>query len=440
MMTKLCRSGISLFLGVMVLYGQVGAETPFAVVWEKISQESPSLLALKAQTETVVYLKQAQQKALDPSVGLSFQSGVTDHPGQRLFSLIEQRGIEGSDLTPDALNDPGSEWIHTLSASVTWPLWDAGENTLKVQALDKDIALATWQYREAYADYYSSLGLSYAYWLNYVTYRESLKDMQEKLQKEMGGYQFRSADNPAGYSGWLSYQLLDQQLSLGVSGLDMAIIGFRERIASLGYVVASWTPERQSVAAFLKENFKPNLNGNSVSMAYERARVQHSAAEIGADLFDQKYQPKVFAGLSESMTMGSRQMGAGYALMGRADWHVWDNARASGAAASQSSVTAATYHLQSQKLQDDAMLASLKQQLETLPKMLVMAQEQSAVMTRQLENLRKLRLNGSISTTQWVEALKQKMMMREQVFQLNNQVIDAQIQLYRLTHTISEKG
>lgn len=439
-MKTVFRLGLGLFLSVVGVSGSLLSATPFAVVWGKVSRESPSLLALKAQTETVIYLKSAQQKSLDPSVGIAVQSGLTDHPGQRLFSLIEQRAILGSDLTPAALNEPGSELVHTLSATVTWPLWDAGENALKVQALDKEIALATWQYREAYADHYRVLGLAYAHWLNDVTYREALKDMQDKLKKEMASYQFRSSDNPAGYAGWLGYQLLDQHLSLDLQGLDMQVSGFRETISGMGYGAASLTPERQAVSDFLTENFNIKSHQKTTSMAYERIRVQQESTAIAADLFDQKYQPKVSAGVSDAMTLGSRQVGSGYGVMGRVDWHVWDNSRTSGAAASQMSMTAATYRLQSQKLQDDAMRGSLTQQLETLPKMLVVAQEQSAVMNRQLDAMRKLLLSGSISTTQWVDALKQKILMRQQVYELNNQLIEVHIQLYRLTHFVMEKG
>lgn len=418
-------------IGFLLIMSPVwGVPRSFDYVLSQVQSESKGLKIASLNVDVAVASLDLQRAQMFPRVTITGQSALSDAPGARLLSKLGQRSIAYSDMTPSQFNDPGLEWMHSGAVALLVPVDSFGRQEILVSLNQVMIVESGLQREQVHRDIRLSVGKWYGTWLIQRDYADNLEKLRKQLRSEMSGYQFRNAENPVGYSGWLAYQVLDVAIETRLLAARQAQDICRNQISAAGFSEENWEPESVSINGFIEKNFAaPAVFHAPIEVVLASANMKRS--DYFAQFSEIGLAPQLSGFAVQSVNGGERDWGTGYQIGAFFSWEVLDARQTHDVARAQYKADMSRLSLAEQQVSLGHYFDALQGNLTASRQTILSLELSRKWMTQQASTAKTLYKTGSSPVVNWIEVLHQTALLLDQLLAARTNGLQASVELQR---------
>ncbi len=389
------------------------AETTIALVsfdeaWRLVKKNSAAVRAATQERQaTEIGASRAEQLWL-PRVYTELRAYSTDDPANSFMSVLNQRQIGASDLTPDALNHPSFGSYQRATLGVDLPLYEGGGRAAGARVAKSMADVRAHEQKATLQRQYLDLAKHYANMLALNSQAETLERLASTVNAIIQNYRIGAKSNPVGYSGLLGLKNLRNRLEAALAENRARYEGARQTIARMANELPQkWVPAQQSFNEFAAQYLADN-GTDSISPQVEAQRSMAKAADDAVGAERARYLPRVGLFAEENMYAGDRDTATAHTVGIYLQWDLFSAQRSGVVDQSRLSAEAAQARAEAALQRSRIEAAAARRAQEALAKNIQLMDQSEGYLQDQTESARDLFNSGAINALQLVEVLARR--------------------------------
>lgn len=406
-------------LQALVLIGAFGLTAPalaattavsvsFDEAWQLVKKNSPAVRAATQEHQATEIAQSRAERLWLPRIYTELRAYSTDDPGNSFTSVLNQRQIEASDLTPNALNHPSSGSYQRATLGVDLPLYEGGGRVAGARVAKSMAEVRAQEQKATMQRQYLDLAKHYANTLALNTQAETLQQLARTVDALIQNYRLGATSNPVGHSGLLGLKNLGNRLEGALSENRARYESARQAIAEMAAELPpNWTPARQSFDDFVAQRLADD-GTDSVSPQVAAQRSMAKAADDAVASERARYLPRVGLFAEENMYSGDRDTATGHTVGLYLQWDLFSAQRSGVVDQSRLNAEAARSRAEAALQRSRIETATARRAQEALARNIQLMDQSEGYLQDQTESARNLFNSGAINALQLVEVLARR--------------------------------
>jgi outer membrane protein TolC len=410
----------------------LGQVLSFESVWNQIAVSSKAQQASELMRKATDASKERAARHWLPRVYANARSYQTNDPAESFMGLLEQRAIQASDLTPDAINYPSSALYTKGTLGLELPLYEGGSKLAQVRMLGAATKVREFETQQITMDQYALVGNAYASIATLALWQSALSELQGEIQTLQKNYQLGSKDNPIGYSGFLGMKALEQRLATLSRQYQAEALAQRDMLQAFGLKQALWTTQKISAVEFVDRYFSGRKNLSKPSNRLQSLKHQADVSQQAINVEWGKLLPQIGAFAEVYEFAGNRDVNNGYTAGVYLKWNIFNPSDFGSVREATLKAQSARKLAEAGQEQELAEKARLQQAAQSLRANIHALQETEAVLKEQAQVTEQLFKKGTVTVLQFVDILVRRT-------DIMVQRIEAELQYLKLASEFAAK-
>lgn len=398
---------VAIVIGVLTCGSAYAKTLSFPQVWEQVSSLSSAQMAAKIGVQAAESQRDRASRHWVPRLYLDARGYQTNDPAASFMGILEQRKLEASDFSPDALNHPNSRFFSRGALGLELPLYEGGARLAQQEMLELEAKAQKQQSEQVTIDQYAFVGNAFGSIGALHRWQGEIQKLQESMQGLLKSYRLGSKSNPLGYSGLLGMQSLRKRLIALQRAFEAQKRSQRAALQELGISAGEWSPDFSSAQDFVSHYFsrQPDFRGSfrteaswlRVLAGSEAIKVERSKFLPSLGLFGESYAFR-----------GSRATDTGYSAGVYLHWNLFSPMEIGSVLEARFKALAAEQAAEASAQQERAEKAGLQESVAALEENIQTLRESEEILQEQAKVAENLFRNGSINVLQFLEVLNRR--------------------------------
>lgn len=379
----------------------------FPTVWKIISEKSHAQKATQLESEASATTQGRAARHWLPRLYIDIKGYQTNDPGSSFIGLIEQRAVESTDFSPDAINHPDQHFYTRGALGVDLPLFEGG---IKVAEYKMQKHLATSKENEVFTvrnEQYSEVAKTYGSIAVLSEQKNKLLEMNKTLERLLRSYRLGVKSNPVGHSGLLGLKSLSNRLQGVLNQYGAQSEALYAVLNEMGLErKTDWNPKFENVIKYTQQFMASESYVESTSSKSMKEKALASKEVSGMERA--RFLPRLGAFAESYVFNGNRATANGYTAGLYLQWNLFNPTDFGALKESKLRAAAAENFAEAVSQKERAEYQVLLKSSESLRANIELLNDSDKIMTEQVQVTENLFKNGSVNALQFVEVLSRR--------------------------------